>query len=244
MSPIPDPVQQAAAARDSAPRDRALWSIVAANALTLVFALWQGWGMIHLLWPFWIQSVIIGYYARRRMLMLQEFSTDGFRINDRAVQPTAETRVKTANFFALHYGFFHFMYLIFLLAFTFTADAAGMATLTNADTGAEHPIHVGRVTGLDVPILLALGLGFWASHRQSFHEHVAADLRRRPNIGALMFLPYARVIPMHLTIILGAFLGGTGAVLLFGLLKTGADVLMHKVEHAWMQGGWKAHASP
>lgn len=221
----------------TAPRDRSLWSITGANVLTLALALWQGWGMIHLLWPFWIQSVIIGWYARKRMLMLREFSTEGFKVNGRSVQPTEETARSTANFFALHYGFFHFMYLIFLLAFTLTADPAGMTTVTDADTGAEHLMHVGRVGALDVLIFAALGLGFWASHRQSFNEHVASDLSRRPNIGTLMFLPYARIIPMHLTIILGVFLGGTGAVLFFGLLKTGADALMHRVEHARYRAG-------
>jgi hypothetical protein len=47
-----------------------------------------------------------------------------------------------------------------------------------------------------------------------------------------MFLPYGRVIPMHLTIILGTFFsGGTAGLLIFGGLKTAADIVMHKVEH-------------
>lgn len=41
--------------------DRGLWAIVGANALTLLIAGWQQWGLLQLLWPFWIQSVIIGY---------------------------------------------------------------------------------------------------------------------------------------------------------------------------------------
>lgn len=54
-----------------------------------------------------------------------------------------------------------------------------------------------------------------------------------------MFLPYARILPMHLTIILGGALGGEGAavVLIFGALKTAADVLMHHVEHRILQSG-------
>lgn len=50
---------------------------------------------------------------------------------------------------------------------------------------------------------------------------------------ALMLLPYARIVPMHLTIILGSTLAGDSALalLLFASLKTGADVLMHHVEH-------------
>jgi hypothetical protein len=48
-----------------------------------------------------------------------------------------------------------------------------------------------------------------------------------------MFLPYARILPMHLTILLGdqPGAGDANAVLAFGALKTVADVLMHQVEH-------------
>jgi hypothetical protein len=63
---------------------------------------------------------------------------------------------------------------------------------------------------------------------------VQADLRNNPNIGTLMFLPYARIIPMHLTIVLALPLGG-GALWFFVLLKTAADVIMHKVEHRLLQ---------
>jgi hypothetical protein len=52
-----------------------------------------------------------------------------------------------------------------------------------------------------------------------------------------MFLLYGRIIPMHITIIVGGALGGDSAlsVLVFGALKTAADVLMHHVEHRVLQ---------
>lgn len=215
--------------------DHALRGIIVSNVLTVGVAVVKDWGIAQLLWPFWIQSVIIGYYARRRILALREFSTEGFRINDSPVDPTPATRRSTGNFFALHYGFFHFVYLMFLLGMTFSADSAGLVPFTNEDSGAITMVHVGRTHAIDFAIFAALGVGFWFSHRASHREHVAADLARRPNIGSLMFLPYARVIPMHLTIIGGVLLGGSGAIWLFGILKLGADVIMHKVEHKWLQ---------
>ncbi|MBI1907588.1 MAG: hypothetical protein HYS20_15330, partial [Rhodocyclales bacterium] len=215
--------------------DHAIRGIVASNVLTIAVAVAKGWGVAQLLWPFWIQSVIIGYYARRRMLALQEFSTDGFAINDQPVDPTPATQRSTANFFALHYGFFHFVYLVFLLSMSAAADSAGLMPFTNEDTGAVTMVRVGQTHAIDFVIFAALGIGFWFSHRASHREHVAADLARRPNIGSLMFLPYARVIPMHLTILGGAMLGGGGGIWLFGILKLGADVVMHKVEHKWLQ---------
>ena len=49
-----------------------------------------------------------------------------------------------------------------------------------------------------------------------------------------MFFPYLRILPMHLTIIVGGAIGsaGTGALLFFLVLKTIADVIMHRIEHS------------
>lgn len=215
--------------------DRAIHGIIASNVLTIAVAVVNDWGIVQLLWPFWIQSVIIGWFARQRMLALREFSTDGFRVNNRPVPPTPATGRSTANFFALHYGFFHFVYLLFLVAMSVTANSSGLVPVTNESTGAVTMVRVGQFHAIDFVIFAALGISFWFSHRASHREHVAADLARRPNIGSLMFLPYARVIPMHLTIIGGVMLGGSGGIWLFGVLKLGADVIMHKVEHKWLQ---------
>jgi hypothetical protein len=55
-----------------------------------------------------------------------------------------------------------------------------------------------------------------------------------------MFAPYVRIIPMHLTIILGGFVGIIGSAFsinadfvvlsLFILIKTGVDVITHSIE--------------
>jgi hypothetical protein len=219
---------------ESRPRDQAFWGIVVSNVVTLAAALWQDWSVLELMWPFWAQSLIIGWYARQRILKLVEFSTAGFRINDRRVDPTHDTRRSTANFFALHYGGFHLGYLIFLIVMSTTADEAGCIAVTNESTGAVALIQVGLVHPFDFVIYAALAAGFWHSHRASHREHVAADLERVPNIGTLMAMPYARIVPMHLTIVF-AFALGAGAIWLFVLLKIAADVVMHKVEHRVLQ---------
>jgi len=59
-------------------------------------------------------------------------------------------------------------------------------------------------------------------------------MNRVPNIGTMMFFPYLRIIPMHLTIIFGSDYakGSSGALILFLVLKTIADLIMHMIEHA------------
>jgi hypothetical protein len=218
------------------PNDRAPIGILASNALTLLAALLFDWSLVELLWPFWIQSIVIGWYARQRILRLADFSVEGVEFNGRPVDETPETQRRIANFFALHFGFFHVVYLIFLLAFTLTASSAGYVDVRNENTNEMMTVHVGNVAPLEWLIFAGLGWTFWRAHRASHEEHVEADLAGKPNIGTLMALPYARVIPMHLTIIFGVWLGGGGlAIILFVLLKTAADVGMHLAEHRWLQ---------
>lgn len=217
--------------------DKATQELLIPNILTIAAALWQGWSVLQLLWPYWMQSVIIGIFARRRILALKDFCVEGFKINDRPVPANPQTLRTTAFFFAIHYGFFHLIYFFFLMTFTFTANPEGLVEMTNSDTGQITLVRFGQLHPIDFLFFIGIAISFWFSHKVSASEHVEADLARKPNIGTLMFLPYARIIPMHLTIIFGSLLGGGRiAVLLFALLKTGADLLMHNVEHYWLQG--------
>lgn len=195
--------------------------LLIANAVTAALALALRWPLDTLLWPYWIQSVIIGWYSRRRMLALHQFSTDGFTMNNQPVPATPASLHKVARFFSFHYGFFHFVYLVFLFT--------------------RRPVFA----WWDWLGLLAAAASFAATHRASFQRNLEADARGRPNLGTLMFLPYARIIPMHFTILLGASVASSStlAVLLFASLKTVADVLMHHVEHSVLQRG-AATASP
>jgi len=56
--------------------------------------------------------------------------------------------------------------------------------------------------------------------------------KRKPDPGSMMLAPYARILPMHLTIILGSnYATSTSTLALFLFLKTVMDVIMHLVEH-------------
>lgn len=189
--------------------------IVISNVLTIVLAVIFKWPIGDLLVVFWVQSVVIGYYSYHRIRGLKEFSTAGFKINNRSVQPTEKTKRDTAVFFAIHFGIFHVVYLAFL-----ASD--------------------GAFSRFGVIWLLLTSLSFVYSHRQSYLLNRAADQSGKPNIGTMMFLPYARVFPMHLMIIGGRLLSehfNLLAVLAFGALKLGADVLMHVVEHKALRKG-------
>ena len=197
-------------------------SLLLSNALAAGMALVLHWPIETLLWPYWFQSVIIGWYSRKRVLALKSFSTDGLTMNGQPVPVEPRSLRSVARFFTLHYGFFHAVYLTFLL---------------NKGT----PLGVWDWLGVS-----GVAVSFAISHRQSFQQNLEADARGRPNLGALMFLPYLRILPMHFTITVGHAIGGNGAatVLLFSALKTGADVLMHYANHAVLQKSQPGAAAP
>lgn len=81
--------------RRSILRDPSLWLLLLSNVATIAIAIQQEWGLMNLLWVYWIQSVVIGYFNFRRM---------------------REAQSSQAFFFAMHYGIFHVTYLGFLAA--------------------------------------------------------------------------------------------------------------------------------
>lgn len=190
--------------------DRSTVVLLLSNLLTIALAVYQQWDVFVVMWVYWGQSVIIGYFNFRRITDLKKFSTVGFMINDQPVKPTPKTQRQTALFFALHYGIFHLAYLGFLST---DIEVAGGFPLFN--------------------VLLCIGV-FYLNHWFSYRYNREQEQDRVPNIGSIMFYPYIRIIPMHLMIITGItfFGGGGGALIIFLLMKTAADVAMHVIEHA------------
>ncbi len=192
--------------------------LLAINIIALATAIWQGWSLAELMLIYWAQSLIIGASYVLRISRLGNYSTEGFRMNGRSVKPNAATKRKTAFFFCIHYGGFHAVYLIFILQ--------------------DLPLDI-----LLDPGFVACTLGFAVNHAFSYRYHRQMDEQGTPNIGTLMFTPYLRILPMHLTIIFGGATGSAGAgLVIFGALKTAADAVMHVIEHRRL--GTKATPEP
>lgn len=188
--------------------DGSVWALLAANVFAVAIALWQHWGPAPLMLLYWGQSVIIGVSNVFRILSLERFSTENFTINDQPVEPTTATKLRVAGFFALHYGFFHAVYFVFV---AFSGHGAALLDFW----------------------FFACTAAFALNHVWSYRYNRDLDRQGTPNIGTLMFTPYLRIVPMHLTIVTGGLMvGGHGALLLFGALKTAADIAMHVVEHS------------
>ncbi|NCT41346.1 MAG: hypothetical protein GW778_06780 [Alphaproteobacteria bacterium] len=192
----------------SAKRDVSLLALLFGNVLSAVMAVKYGWSLGEVMWIYWGQSVVIGVTNFIRMMSLREFSTEGLTSNGSPVPATEAGKRSTAIFFAIHYGMFHAGYAVFLWA--------------------EMPLAA--INDTTAALMIVCLSAFVLSHSFSLTHNMGRDFKqKKPNLGTLMFYPYMRIIPMHLTIIFGS-LSGFG-MLIFMVLKTFADLGMHMVEH-------------
>src|SRR5512141_96428 len=80
-----------------------------------IFCLWyysaHQDGFATIVWIYWFQSVIVGLFNFLDLLTIKKFSAAGFKLNDQPV--TGQNKGCAAWFFLVHYGFFHFGYMIF-----------------------------------------------------------------------------------------------------------------------------------
>jgi len=196
--------------------DPSLWFLLFSNIATIFFAITENWNLSTIIWVYWFQNITIGFFNFIRILQLKEFSAEGFKINGRPAQSTRGTKLFTAFFFLFHFGFFHFIYLKFLLSGIFTNAYGNTPNLA------------------ETKYILLTALLFFINHLFSYFYNKPRDTKKQ-NIGSLMFYPYVRIIPMHLVIIFGSLFGG--ALPLFLVLKTFADAIMHVVEHNVLRKG-------
>ncbi len=189
-----------------------VFALVLANVATIVLAIIGNWDVLSVLWIYWFQSVIIGIFNVPKMFVVavRNHGPKGIGI-----------AAPISLFFIFHYGMFHLVYAIFLGVFTMMrGEIAGL----------------GATTAQTDPYLLGIAvLIFAANHLFSFLYNFRKD--KKTSLAQVMFFPYARIFPMHLTIIFGGMflVLGTGSafvLVLFIALKTIVDVAMHIAEHA------------
>jgi len=154
-------------------------------------------------WIYWFQSIIIGLFNFIDLLTVKNYNSAEFTMNNEPV--TARNKGCVAWFFLFHYGTFHLVYAVFLL------------------------VNQG-ISSVDRLVFL-LGIAtFFLESVINFRQQKQIERTVPVRLGILFFLPYLRIIPMHLMILLPAFMGWKPS-LLFLVLKMGADILSYILYH-------------
>lgn len=209
--------------------------LLVANAVPLAGVLLFGWDVLGLLLLYWAECVAIGLLNVLRMSTCETRGAVGemlpapplnqtasLRYHHLPSLPAAAVKLCLIPFFIVHYGLFCVGYL------------AAVVGLFSPD-------------GLDVPLAQALPAlwdsSYWlplaaivASHLYSYGANfMGAGEFRKTHIMALMQRPYARIVPMHLAIMMGAggliWLGSPLPMLVvLAIAKTVIDLRMHARE--------------
>ncbi len=190
--------------------DNSIIFLVLANFITIFIGVYQGWSFFIFVLIFWFQSFFMGVFYFAKLLKLENFPRKTFEFHKKQV-PRKNTRLFVNFLFALHYSFFHFVYLGVLLAVSYL--------------GRTESFNLGYV-------LLAIGV-FFLSHAYSFFYHKdETEKLENLSVGKAMILPYFRIIPMHIILIVGILaINSRASVIFFLFLKTSADLTMHLVKH-------------
>jgi Family of unknown function (DUF6498) len=185
--------------------------LIGANAVPLIGVVALHWTVYSILLLYWSENVVIGVSNILRMAFAQP----------RNVAVDAG-KLFLIPFFTVHYGLFTLVHGIFVVTlFGPGGRSLGPAALVSAV----------RAAGIGYG-LLAIAL----SHAFSFvHNYLASGEYRRASLSMLMAQPYARVMVLHVTILVGGFLAqAAGAptvalVVLIGL-KMALDLRAHVAE--------------
>ncbi len=152
-----------------------------------------------IVWIYWFQSVTIGIFNFFSILVIKNYESDSLYSNIGTIP--SRNKGCAAWFFAVHFGMFHLVYGIFLLI------GYGMRSVNK--------------------MVFLLGIAtFFLESILNFIRQKQLENTVQFNIGAMFILPYLRIIPMHLMILLPAFFNWTPSLLFLGL-KMIADILAY-----------------
>ena len=199
--------------------DPAARSLIASNVLTAAAAILQHWPLAELVFIYWLQALIIGFFNFIRILTLEnDFTVNGIPVTNFRSLHIKPFKMLMAVFFMIHYGFFQVGYFRFF----------------------SHWDDFRNINFSSVFIFAAI---FFLNHLYSFGYNFRKDRKGQGLIG-VMLLPYFRIIPMNLVIFTGgifmrsSFISGALKegmwfipFLIFVVSKTFADVAMHVLEH-------------
>ena len=216
--------------------DRSTQSLIAVNLINILMAIIFNWNIYDVMLVYWFQSVSIGIFTFYKLYSypIEKINQEmeggkALEVNDLAVTNPIAAKIFIAGFFALHYGFFHLVYIIFIVGFAFSEG---------------FPLDlIGGLVG---------ALLFFANHFYSYIINRDEDnnLTDTDNgntqsstalsIADIFSKPYTRIIPIHLTIMAGGVISHiiTGGpfqnifiLIFFMSLKTFMDVIAHKKKH-------------
>jgi uncharacterized protein DUF6498 len=211
--------------------------LIAANLVPLFGLIFAGWNAFDMVFLYWLENVVIGFFNVCKLLSWGLLATPDFKSGEAfGTTPLSWkerllallSMIFLGGFFVLHYGLFTFVHGVFVLNLMKFGPGSGGGPVTSPFDIASSGLD--RVRGdLAIPFLsLVASHGFSFAYNFVFRREYA-----RVHPMDLMQAPYGRVIIMHFTVIIGAFVSFLLPTLMapvLVLIKTGVDLKLHLQE--------------
>jgi hypothetical protein len=216
--------------------DRSTLSLIAVNLFNIIMAVIFKWNIFDVMIVYWFQSISIGIFTFYRLYtypleQIEREMDDGkpLEVNDLAVTSPGMAKIIIAGFFAVHYGLFHLVYIIFIVGFAYSE-------------GFPLDLLGGLIGALLFFINHLYSYLYNKGEGESMTEAGPGNSLRSAgvSIADIFSKPYTRIIPIHLTIMAGAAIShlitdgpfqSIAILLIFMGLKTIMDVIAHKNKH-------------
>ncbi|MGB9365413.1 MAG: DUF6498-containing protein [Xanthobacteraceae bacterium] len=206
--------------------------LIAANLFPLAGVLFWGWDAFVLLMLYWLETAIIGFWTLVRIATASREALGGITMQGSTRPPSP---IGFALFFVAHAGIFMGVHFAFL----WVLFSGGWAARIHGPREFVDKLIIG--TDLWVPLLVlfvARGIVFFYSRigtrlRQWLNRQRpvrAAGLSSDSIAVALVGGFYARIIVMHVAILLGGFLSFFGSIaplIILIAIKTAVDLGIH-----------------
>jgi hypothetical protein len=194
-----------------------LMSLVFANLIPLLGVLFFGWSLFPIMFLYWLENVVIGFFNVVRMARAEKKMPEGQKNLKLGGKPYDPSMKKTLIFFFIvHYGLFTLVHGIFI------SVLFGPANIS----------LIGAIVGF-----ASLFMSHYVSYRTNF---IGKEEYKNLSAPDLFFQPYKRIVILHLTVLFGgifakAFGAPIIALLVLIALKITADAWLHLREHKFFE---------
>jgi uncharacterized protein DUF6498 len=207
--------------------------LVAVNLIPLVGAIFWGWNVFTLLILYWLENGIVGVFNVLKMALAQGHLDTRLGTTEMV---NRASRLTLIPFFILHYGIFWVVHGAFVLSLPMFIGIGNAGPIFPSDSGFPGVADQG-VVGPPWDLVAWGAFALVISHGASFLlNYMGRGEYRIARIALLMFSPYARLVALHLTIILGGILSislgsPVGSMIVLVAIKIAIDLALHVREH-------------
>lgn len=197
----------------------AVLALIFMNLIPLIGVLRFDWDAGTIVFLYWVENVVIGLLNIPKILSCNRHDQIG--ASQSSLQLPSKRHLFLSVFFLIHYGLFCFGHYMFLQ--TTYSDLPSYGNIWSSLTGS---VMTWSILGLSISHLISMVVNFYGK---------AEYAGRRPN--EQMFIPYKRIILLHIVIVGSAFVAiklgqGLATLLTLVIIKILFDLGAHLNEHA------------